>query len=124
MATRAAQSEVWNLQRQDSIWFVDSMNPVSATGWDGAYASVYVLGDVKFVLDGERHANSFALDALLAAGIDTDEKLWEAESSGRLEWENNNWFEVMDDQTDEFTGIIAHDLRDAVEQAFAYLASK
>jgi hypothetical protein len=76
---------------------------------------------VKFVLDGERYRD---VEALFDAGIDTDEKLWEAESSGRLEWENNNWFEVMDDETDEFTGIIAHDLRDALEQAFAYLARK
>ncbi|MGA1785081.1 MAG: hypothetical protein ACO39R_06855 [Pontimonas sp.] len=121
MATRVKQTELWDLERQDSIWFMHAMNPVSATGWEGAYASVYVIGDVKFVLDGERYRD---VEALFDAGIDTDEKLWEAESSGRLEWENNNWFEVMDDSADEFTGIIAHDLRDALEQAFAYLARK
>jgi hypothetical protein len=49
------------------------------------------------------------------AGIVDDQDLYYADDQGRLEWENNSWFEVFADEAD--TGEVFHNLEEAI--AFA-----
>lgn len=59
-------------------------------------------------------------DRLMRAGIDTDEKLQEADDAGRIEWINNAWFDLYaygDGITDGWLNCVDFDLASAVAGA-------
>ena len=65
-------------------------------------------------------------DRLMRAGIDTDEKLQEADDAGRIEWINNSWFDLYTNNhnvgEDGWLDCVCDTLSDAIEQATLLLS--
>jgi hypothetical protein len=53
-------------------------------------------------------------DDLVRAGIKRDKDLSKIDDSGG-EWINNSWFEVIDEGSNEYTGEVYHEVKDAIE---------
>jgi len=59
-------------------------------------------------------------DQLVGAGLNTDKKLWKAVDAGRIEWDNNAWFDLYaygDGIEDGWLNCVHHDLDEAILQA-------
>lgn len=91
--------------RLDSVWYGGKMVEIDTERY---VLSIEALGEVRVVVDGEEFVDKNETGRvgyeLMSAGIDTDEKLAKAERDGRIEWLNNNWFElvVYDKKLDEY----------------------
>lgn len=103
---------------QDSVWFQNDMNPIATVVYGDREASVFVVGEVRVRVGDFIYKN---VDEIIDFGIHTDAQLDEAVERGDIEFFNNNWFEVFEVGDDDVTGIIAHDLNDAIRAAEDYL---
>lgn len=107
--------------RQESAFYHADQDPQSV--WDGN-ERFYVerVGEMLIIYtdpEGEVHYLRTTRD-LEEVGIDTDEKLAEFTDKGEevFCWRNNSWFEIWDDNKQEYLeGEIWHELDEAVERA-------
>jgi hypothetical protein len=107
-----------DLDRQDSLWYQNDMNPIATVVHEGREASVYCLGDVRVRVGDFVYRN---VNEVIDFGIHDDDALAEAEERGDIEFLNNNWFEIIDAKSDDVTGLISHSLEDAIYSAEAYV---
>lgn len=105
--------------QQDAIWFQNSINPIATVVYNGREASVYCVGDVRVIIGDDEFRN---LNDILDFGVSSDAQLFEAEERGDIEFLNNNWFELLDVQTDQFVDIICHSLHEAIDAAVDYVS--
>ena len=108
------------LDRQDSLWYQNDMNPIATVVYEGREASVYCMGEVRVRVGDQIYRN---IDDVIDFGIHDDDALFQAEERGDIEFFNNNWFEVFDPSDDEETGIVEHTLRGAIDAAVEYVTS-
>lgn len=90
----------------DPVWFSDDKEIV-----------IYRNGEMRIHLtkpDGSTSVLRYTND-LDDNGLDTDEKLYEADKSEVIEWVNNPWFEVVYHDNEE--GEVFLDLSEAIEYA-------
>lgn len=103
--------------QQDAVWFQNDINPVATVVYGDREVSVFVMGEVRVRVEDFVHRN---VDSILAAGIYNDEQLSAAEERGDIEFLNNNWFEIIEND-DDYTSIVAHTLHGAINAAVDYL---
>ena len=60
---------------------------------NGTTLSLITCGDIKIDIGSSTYKNGQILEAIEEHNL-TDKKLKELEDEGKLEWLNNNWFEV------------------------------
>lgn len=90
----------------DPVWFSDDKEIV-----------IYRNGEMRIHLtkpDGSTSVLRYTSD-LDDNGLDTDEKLYEADKSEAIEWIHNPWFEVV--YHDNEDGEVFLDLSEAIEYA-------
>ena len=90
----------------DPVWFSD----------DGEIV-IYRAGEMRIHFvepDGSTSVLRYTND-LDSKGLDTDEKLADAEKAGKIEWHNNPWFEVVYHDNDE--GEVLIDFEEAKQYA-------
>lgn len=82
---------------------------------------VYRAGEMRIEAKDEkgRPVTIRTTDDLESFGITTDEQLAARENDPDFYWENNAWFEVMEPDSDDFTGEIFHDYEQAIAAAKA-----
>ena len=105
---------------QDAIWFQNDINPVATVVHNDKEASIYVTGDVRILIGDSQYRN--VLD-IVSLGVTNDIELEAAEERGEVEFFNNNWFEVIDPETGDVTGVIAHSISEAIDKAIEYVTS-
>jgi hypothetical protein len=120
----------------DYLWGRDDLATDAAFHCDGTGSSltavlalgersvaVYCVGIMR--LWDRRDGGSLIrnTDALLTAGVRTDEGLDEALRAGDLEFENNPWFSFLDEDGEDI-GYITHTIDAAVSFASAYLGGE
>ena len=94
----------------DSVWYGRCIVHIETEKYD-FYISA--IGDVRIVIDGETFVDKSESgqigQKLKSVGIDTDDKLRKAEKDGRIEWLNNNWYEleIFDKKKNKF--IVPYD---------------
>ena len=113
--------------RGDSIFYQGEVASASKNGW---LFSLIADGDVCVCLDGEYYGTCHAnhhLEDLFEKPINlTDKKLGTLHESGRLTWENNNWFEVIfrkkgDTSWDCDIGEVVYDYDEAIQLLKDYM---
>ena len=90
----------------DPVWFSDDREIV-----------IYRVGEMRIHFvepDGSTSVLRYTND-LDSKGLDTDEKLTDAEKAGKIEWHNNPWFEVVYHDNDE--GEVLIDFEEAKQYA-------
>jgi hypothetical protein len=90
----------------DPVWFSEDKEIV-----------IYRNGEMRIVYEddkGEFHTLRYTSD-LDDKGLDTDEKLAEANENGKIEWIHNPWFEVVYHDNEDGETFI--DLPEAIEYA-------
>lgn len=83
--------------RVDSVWYGGEIAEVT---YGRFKCSIEAVGDVAIVINDEYYKdknNTGYVGRVLIddLGIKSDEELRELEDEGKLEWLNNNWFEVV-----------------------------
>ena len=90
----------------DPVWFSEDKEIV-----------IYRAGEMRIVYEDDKgafHTLRYTSD-LDDNGLDTDEKLAEANENGKIEWIHNPWFEVVYHDNDD--GEVFIDLPEAIEYA-------
>ena len=107
------------MSRQDAAFYTDSHEAEvlwKPEGSNPREVRVYRNGEMRIHYiepSGEVSVLRYTQD-LDEKGLDTDEKLFEAENSGKIEWINNAWFEVA--WVDNEDGEIV----DGIDEAISY----
>jgi hypothetical protein len=106
--------------REDAAFYTDSHEAEvlwKPEGINPKEVRVYRNGEMRIHYtepSGEVSVLRYTQD-LDEKGLDTDEKLFEAENSGKIEWINNAWFEVA--WVDNEDGEIVDRLDEAIDYA-------
>lgn len=112
------------MSRQDASFYTDSHEAEvlwRPEGINPKEVRVYRNGEMRIhytETSGEVSVLRYTQD-LDEKGLDTDEKLFEAENSGKIEWINNAWFEVA--WVDNEDGEIVDGIDEAISYAKALL---
>lgn len=108
------------MSRQDAAFYTDSHDAEvmwRPEGDNPKKVRVYRNGEMRINYtepSGEISVLRYTQD-LDEKGLDTDEKLYQAEADGLIEWWNNPWFEVA--SVDNEDGEIVDTLDEAIEYA-------
>jgi hypothetical protein len=108
-------SDALDPEKQDSVWYStgDCYRILELTNGTDTYY-IYAVGDVRIShKDYDYVAKDYA--RLLKWGITTDTLLVEADKSGLIEFHNNNWFEVCEVKSGEWSEYIGNDFQDMID---------
>lgn len=107
----------------DSLFYEDEI--AHATKKNGTKLSLIACGDIKIRIDDDVYKNNQIQEAISKHKL-TDRKLKKLEAEGRLEWLNNNWFEVTflskgAECWDSVMCDVAHDYDEAIQLLKNYI---
>lgn len=116
--------------QEDPVWYTDSSSThcltaeVTATYHHGYTRTISIYADgetrINYYLRGEPYVVRDAHD-LLKHKLRTDADITVAHAEDLLEWINNPWFDLYDDEMgDEFMNVV-HSLSDAIKDATVIL---
>lgn len=107
--------------RQDSAFY---------TWYDGQQVARLTYNGKSYVVEcvGQMriHYNDEVIrycDDLIRAGFTNDSELYQLEDKGG-EWINNSWFEIWDENNEEFTEAIYHSPKDAIEATAKWITER
>lgn len=107
--------------RQDSAFYTwwDTTQVATLT-YEGREYTIYCVGEMRINYKDQviRYC-----DDLINAGITDDSDLSKIDKEGG-EWINNSWFEVYDEQGQEFTSEVYHEVKDAIETVANWITEK
>jgi hypothetical protein len=107
--------------RQDSAFYTwGDTSDVALLTYQGREYRVVCVGEMRILYKGQiiRYC-----DDLIRAGIKRDKDLSKIDDSGG-EWINNSWFEVYDYGSNEYTGEVYHEVKDAIETVANWIVDK
>lgn len=86
---------------------------------NGTILRLIATGDIRINIDEDTYRNNQTDDAISEHKL-TDKRIRDLEKEGRLEWVDNNWFEVVwqkkgNDYEDSDEGVIAGDYDEGIE---------
>ena len=91
--------------RRDSIWYGDDIVTIKIGKY---FVTIGAFGEIRACINGNYYVDKCNggrfVEYLQDEGIYNDRDLKEAVESGKIEFENNNWFEafIWDDEKKEF----------------------
>lgn len=108
--------------RADSFFYEGEIATVKKP--NGTVLSLSAEGDIRINIGDDCYRNGQVDEAVDKYNL-TDKKLQQLEAKGNLEWENNNWFEVVWTKKGENIihsdlGNVAHDYDEAIELLKSY----
>lgn len=111
---------LYSEDRQDAAFYADSpmQTWIATVEYGDDKLEVWRIGEMKIYHPNDEYPIRYT-DQLFDAGITNDELL----SNPELEWDMNPWFELFHPVSQEWTSVVAHDVRDAVEYASQMLLS-
>lgn len=91
---------------------------------NGTILRLIATGDIRVNIGKKQYRNNQINDAINDWNLD-DKKIFELEENGNLNWEDNNWFEVVwqkagNDYEDCDTCVVAGDYDEAIELLKSY----
>jgi hypothetical protein len=107
------------MTRQDSSFYTDSESPQTVWKDDSGEYFAVRNGEIRLnytLPNGDIAILRYTSD-LDEYGIDSDEKLYQAEQDGKLEFINNSWFEVWNKRQAEYYSEVLDTLDDAIQFA-------
>ena len=95
---------------------------------NGTILSLIAVGDIRIIIDNNSYRNNQVDEAIREHSL-TDKKLNKLSREGKIEWVNNNWFEVLHLKKGSNTwdcdmGIVAHNYDDAITLLKSYEKDK
>ena len=115
--------------REDSVWYSHSADhhDIIATVTNGERTiHIYADGEVRVHIPYEvsdwskgHHVVRY-YDQWAEHGINNDDDIFQASENGRLEWENNSWFDLYADGQG-WADCVNHTLTDAIASAVELL---
>lgn len=105
------------MSREDAAFFTYDHGSMLVWQTDDKLVRVYKNGEMRinYTEDSGDVSVLRYVEDLDAKGLDTDEKLAAASDSGKVEWIDNPWFEVVWEDNEE--GEVLHGYTEAVEYA-------
>ena len=86
---------------------------------NGTRLTLIATGDINIIIGKERYGNWNIQDFIYKHNLD-DKKLEDLSSKDKIEWIDNNWFEVIfikegSDYADSLLGVVAYDYDEGME---------
>jgi hypothetical protein len=91
---------------------------------NGTILTLIATGEIRIEINGKTYKNNQVDDAISEHKL-TDKKLQELGGKGKIDWLENNWFEVVwqtkgNDYADSDIGVVAGDYDEAIELLKSY----